>query len=347
MINNFDQPSSVADTYKKMFSQPEELPTKVKYPTFYASIGQHFDGTMEDDETPSTQDMPTITQPVSEDSEDDDKHDIATDVMPSGEPAPFQHKLTHAKAALAKEHHNNSGLRTYCDDSGAINSSLHMIHNTGSLGKMMRSNAYEKNVDGNVKMIDKALDNQSTSGSMIVYSGIHQDPSKHFVPDEHGNVPDSVIVHHPAYMSTSTSPKIAKFFAVHKEHMKGPRFNQDHHPIRNPEVGDVEEENDHAARFQNPTSNDNRQYLHMLRLHLPDGTKAASVWGKFADPDEGESSPNNSEKEILLHRGHNIRIHRSPSVAAMGNATPIVWHAEVVGHDPMPLDKISSAISGK
>jgi len=64
---------------------------------------------------------------------------------------------------------------------------------------------------------------------------------------------------------------------------------------------------------------------HFLKIHLPKGTKAASVREHSFVPEE---------REILLHRGHNIEIQHKPT--KMANDM-YMWHARVISHEPLSI----------
>jgi hypothetical protein len=108
-----------------------------------------------------------------------------------------------------------------------------------------------------------------------------------------------VTVHLPAFTSTSTSPKTARGFSK--------------------ETFDLRDE-DHGI--------DAGGGRHFLKIAVPKGTKASSVKKQSFVPEENE---------ILLHRGHNIEIHHTPTKLADDT---YMWHAKVVSHTPQNLDKL-------
>ena len=112
-----------------------------------------------------------------------------------------------------------------------------------------------------------------------------------------GKVEEHTTVHLPAFTSTSTSPKTAIGFSEGTSNFK--------------------DENHGLEGVNN----------HILKIHVPKGTHAMSVKGHSFVPEENE---------VLLHRGHNLQIHRKPTTLADGT---IMWHAKVVGHNPQSLDK--------
>lgn len=131
-----------------------------------------------------------------------------------------------------------------------------------------------------------------------VYTGLKDSPAKHFTGE------GSAKVHLPAYTSTSTQYRIAKNFTsgkpISKEHL------EKHSPINS----------DYKKNTKRSTAD------HVLKIHLPKGTKAGSV-KHFATFEK--------ENEILLHRGHNIEIHPHPTIDKDGTH---VWHARIISHTP-------------
>jgi len=117
-------------------------------------------------------------------------------------------------------------------------------------------------------------------------------------PSKHfkiGKGEEHAIVHLPAFTSTSTSPKTAIGFSEGDSNFK---------------------DENHGIEGVNG---------HILKIHVPKGTHAMSVKEHSFVPEENE---------VLLHRGHNIKIHRKPTHLADGT---IMWHAHVVGHNPSDL----------
>ena len=107
-----------------------------------------------------------------------------------------------------------------------------------------------------------------------------------------------VTVHLPAFTSTSTSPKTAQGFA------EG--------------TSDLRDE-DHGIEDGGGS--------HFLKIHAPKGTKAGSVKAHSFVPEENE---------ILLHRGHDIEIHHTPT--KMANDM-YMWHGTIKSHSPQDIDK--------
>ena len=153
-----------------------------------------------------------------------------------------------------------------------------------------------------IKSIDKSLDSASIDHDTHVYTGMRHSPAGYFTGS------GTAKVHLPAYTSTSTDYGVACVFA--KLHAHSAEQIAKHTPINS------------DCKHYDPAASTR----HVLKLHLPKGTKAGSVmhFSKYDD-----------EHEILLHRGHNIEIHPHPTV---DQHNVNVWHARVISHTP---DKIN------
>lgn len=147
------------------------------------------------------------------------------------------------------------------------------------------------------KHIDAALDKHKTTAKTTVYTGIGYTPSKRFKRGSNGKLPSSTIVHHPSYISTSTKPSEASFFSDEDSHKNDAELGVD--------------------------SGDHR---HILKIDLPKGTSALSLKSISHSPDEDE---------VLLHRGHNLKISSNPE--RHGNT--YIWKAKIVSHTPDSLVK--------
>ena len=200
-------------------------------------------------------------------------------------------QISQHKTAEEKSIHNsnkvnrNNAIGEYTFDSYNINTALHEKNARPTI---------KKHIEG----IDAALDKSKLDRDTHVYTGLKDSPAKHF-----GST-GTAKVHLPAYTSTTTKYKIAKHFTVakpiSKEHLeKHSQINSDYNKDTKKSTVD-----------------------HVLKIHLPKGTKAGSV-KHFAEYP--------SENEILLHRGHNIEIHPHPTIDKDGTH---VWHARIISHTP-------------
>ena len=169
-------------------------------------------------------------------------------------------------------------------------------HSKGHDISTSNSTAYRKTV----KHLDNLLGRRKTTEDMHVYTGIKYSPAKHFKKVD-GKVPESKVVNLPAFTSTSSSVKCARPFSSETMHP-----NDERHGITYPESGEVR---------------------HILKIHVPKGSSAMSLKAASFCPEE---------KEVVLHRGHDIEIHHKPEQL---DKDTYLWHAKVVGHKVADLDK--------
>jgi len=92
---------------------------------------------------------------------------------------------------------------------------------------------------------------------------------------------------------------------------------------------------------ENKADENNSKESHVLRIDLPKGSKAASL--DHIKPDKNSAYAHDEydrEHEILMHRGHTIKIHPTPEVTTTPyGMTHHVWHASVVSHNPQHLSE--------
>jgi ADP-ribosyltransferase exoenzyme len=163
-----------------------------------------------------------------------------------------------------------------------------------ALNKMLHDKSHDK-----PKLVDwannlsSALSKHKIASDIHTFTGVSRSPARFFNSPEQG----TATVHLPAFTSTTTNFRTANRFTK-------PRV----HP------SDV-----------NHDIPENEEVKHILRLHMPAGTHAASMF---------EHSQHNHENEILMNRGADIEINRTP--VDVGNNT-FMWHAKVVGQNPQPL----------
>lgn len=178
-------------------------------------------------------------------------------------------------------------VHAYTKGSKALNGSLHK-HNAG------------REIDDHEKeqahALTKILDKHKTKEDTHVYTGIPKSPAEHF--KDH-NKPATM--HLPAFTSTSTSKKTSKAFAEFVHHKNDSKHGIVHHK-------------------------EDKVAAHILKIHVPKGTSAASIRKQSDQP---------TEHEVLLNRGHHIEVHPKPE--HIGNNIH-VWHAKIVAHKPKDLD---------
>lgn len=154
-----------------------------------------------------------------------------------------------------------------------------------------------------IKLIDAHLDKHTIKKDIHVFTGLPHSPV-HAFRQQNAKKGESIKVHLPAYTSTSTDYKTAYKFAKYDEN------DTEHHSPINTDA---------------PKKIENKE-KHILKLHVPAGTKGGSV---------RDQSALSNENEVLLHRGHNIEIHPHPTVNKDGTH---VWHARIISHTPSKID---------
>lgn len=181
----------------------------------------------------------------------------------------------------------SNAVRKYAMSSSDMNGVLHTLH--GNTDRPVHGNVVNNNKK-HIKALDEVLNNSKMHADTHVFTGLPHSPIKHF-KDMKAKKGESITIHHPAYLSTSTSYETAKFFASKPSEVTKPGAEK-----------------------------------HVLKLHIPQGTKGGSIrhLATFAD-----------ENEVLLHRGHNIEIHPNPTIDHDGTH---VWHAKVVSHTPKHIE---------
>lgn len=157
----------------------------------------------------------------------------------------------HSSADEHKIHDNNkvetnNAVRRYAMSSAEMNGVLHTLH--GNTDKPAKAEAINHNKK-HIAALDDALKNSSIHSDTHVFTGLTHSPEKHF-KDANTKKGESVVVHHPAYLSTSTSYDTAKFF---------------------------------ASKPKNKT-----REKHVLKIEVPKGTKGGSIKHMASYPEENE-----------------------------------------------------------
>lgn len=148
--------------------------------------------------------------------------------------------------------------------------------------------------------LDSVLSGHKTTEDTHLFTGIKYSPAKHF-KRVGGKLPEKVEVNLPAFTSTSTSLKAARCFSEPTMHP-----NDERHGIVYPDSDEVR---------------------HIIKIHVPKGSHAVSLKEKSFCP---------AEKEVLMHRGHDIELHHTPE--KLDDST-YLWSARVVGHKLADLSK--------
>jgi len=220
---------------------------------------------------------------------------VNEDASGFGAKAHTEHSM-HSLAPVPKTA-NIHNLNDYSMDSQSVNTLLHGLHE-GSYTKVL-PNAHRLQ---HARQLDKDFEGAATHDDMTVYTGLRRSPFEHFGEGDH-----FVDVHHPAFLSTSTSFAPTQEFA--KFHDKPTDSQLEMHGIRK----------------------GNELAQHFLKINVPTGAAAMSLRDVSNHP---------NENEVLIHRGHDIRIHSHPEVHHVDqNTTHYVWHADLMGHNPSILPR--------
>ena len=192
----------------------------------------------------------------------------------------------------------------YSEKSYHLNNFLHKAHR----GAETKNNRFHRKIND----LDKELDRARLSKDTHVYTGLPQGPHELF--KAHGVEPgENIKVHLPAYTSTSTRYSIAKKFAADKFDRSSifGKYIPVNHKVHKP-----------LNKLDEPIKDNGK---HVLKIHLPKGTKAGSIKSQ---------SCYEHENEVLLHRGHELEIHHRPTVEPDGTH---IWHARVIKHNPKQI----------
>lgn len=194
-------------------------------------------------------------------------------------------KLKIDKSVITPDH--LGAVTRYSDTSSSLNNYLHKKSNDPST----EGEYYPKEAN----ILTELLNTQKTKVPIDLYTGIKYSPAKHFETDK--ELPHSKIVHLPAFTSTSTKRSIAGRFSSSTEH-------------KNDQMHGVDSK--YGAK-------------HIIKIHAPKGTSAASI---------KEHSFMPHEEEVLLNRGHDIRIESKPEHLY---DDVYQWNAHIVAHNPQDL----------
>lgn len=201
-----------------------------------------------------------------------------------------EHDKLHKKLKLDKsvvEPLHLGAVTRYSETSTSLNNYLHK--------KSENPNIEGEHYPQEAKMLTKVLDTQKTKIPIDVYTGIKYSPAKHFEDDK--ELPESKIVHLPAFTSTSTKRSIAGRFSSSTSHKNDSKHGVD---------------STYGAK-------------HIIKIHAPAGTSGASI---------KEYSFMPHEEEVLLNRGHNIRLESKPEHLY---DDVYQWNAHIVSHNPQKL----------
>lgn len=202
-----------------------------------------------------------------------------------------EHDRIHKKLKINKQLLNNpihlGSVTRYSESSTSLNNYLHK--------KYQDPKTEGEHYPQEANMLSDVLSTQKIPHSIDLYTGIKYSPAKHFESDK--ELPESKLVHLPAFTSTSTKRSIADNFSSNVEHKNDSRHGVD---------------SEYGAR-------------HIIHIHAPAGTSGASI---------KEYSFMPHEQEVLLNRGHNIMLESKPE--HLGNDV-YQWNAHIVSHTPQKL----------
>lgn len=294
MDNPFTKLEPVAKAYQAI---------KTKMPALFATIGQHSVESSKDQPK-----MPSLFATIGKHStaKSDNIHeekDLATWEMGSVERAHFTDLTRSAQEKMAQKFVTAPHQHLKCHDEEGTAHEYNVHEYTRSSRRLNRAlhtcggDIYSINPahETEARRMTEACDFKSKK-AITVYSGLHVNPQDHFNDDD-----EHTTFHHPAFLSTTTCPGVASYFG--EAHVPKPGTQ-----LRG------------GAVVHNP-----RPMSHILRLHVPKGSRAISVsGGKYIDGPENKYR----EQEVLIQRGAHIKIHKTPS--KFGDC--LVWHGELVGH---------------
>ena len=194
--------------------------------------------------------------------------------------------------------HQNA-IDTYTGSSKDINSTLHRHYRDRVRAKIP---SYHQ---PRIEALDALIRNNKLKIDLDVYTGLPESPAVAWHKYKQDTT-QPIRLHLPAYTSTSPSFTVAKSFA--RDYKKIPYIP--------------------SSRNDQPVP---KRAKHMLLIHLQKGMNAAGV-EKYTDV--------SAEHEVILPRGLEIMVDPRPTTipkATKWDYTIIVWHAEVVGHQPVQI----------
>lgn len=271
----------MATTYKEF---KEKLEPKHQFPTLETTFGEHS----------KKQNYPTLETHFGQHSrEENEPKELKEAWEPQLEHPAWranvrsddQQNAIHKKVAPLDKKSLSTGeqksLKEYTSGSKELNASLYKHHKSGTKVSKFHSD--------DIKNIDTVLSKHRTKEDTHVYTGLKMNPAagfkSHLKPQ---------IFHMPHNVSTSTDIETAENFAHIGKH-----------------------KNDQLHGIDTTSKN----AVHILKLHIPKGTHAASV----------KNVSVHDEKEVLLARGHNIKIQSRPEYIG-GNR--YLWHGTIHSHTP-------------
>lgn len=182
-----------------------------------------------------------------------------------------------------------ASIKHYTNESSDLNYYLERQHFKPESITQQDKDRYQQHSDNLIKAISK----HTTPEHLSVYSGIRASP-EHFIKP-HGD--KGALIQTTHFLSTSISKHIASKFS-------GPDANSVHNE-RNGR-GNV-----HAPH-------------HMLKIEIPQGTRAAYV-------EHHSASPN--EKELILNPNSKLQFHHIPTNENINGRDHVIWHAKLINEE--------------
>ena len=199
-------------------------------------------------------------------------------------------------------------IKHYSVHSLRTNSSLYAAHD-GIIDPMPE-------IVDRVKKLDKAFKSTKSKKDGVVYTGVRGSVFHNFDSDSPANI------HIPSYISATTGPNIAASFAH-------PDSDHQEYKLNTDQVKTL------SDRHGLDPSIFSKRIRHVLRLHVPAGSKAHSIVGISKNP---------HEHEVLIHRGHDITIdpiphsvHKDVFAGDQDKGRLIVWNATLGKRKPTVL----------
>lgn len=194
------------------------------------------------------------------------------------------------------EEHELNAVRSYTEESSTLNNGL--LKYSGNKERAQEYHRDRKDNDHpeiNIDHLDSAL-SKHTLPKMVVHSGVNFHPQK--VTDKTSGVMKSS-----AYLSTTTNPEDARFFA---------------RPIYH---------------------NEEEFHRHILNIHVPQGHNGLYVGNRSM----GSKMTHSDENEVLLPRGLKMKVKPEPVHSFVDEKTRDrfhVWEAHIIPHgeDPHTFD---------
>lgn len=214
--------------------------------------------------------------------ENEDEHDSPWDKPEAPEIKPLHDKLKKHYDFPDEKHISNTPLKRYGNDSEKLNSYLWNKHKDPS------HHSGPRNMEA--RMLSHTITQTPAPNDMTVHTGLYGDPRK--------RMNSNGIVHHPAFLSASLNPHIAKSFAIGHRH----------------------------AEDLDTTTDKTLPQIHSMQIHIPEGSRHGAYVAHVV--------PATKEREFLIDKGKNLKIHHTDKhiekTAAGYDVVHYIHHTEIV-----------------